>query len=469
MSIERKWKDVPGRPMNSMLSLLDQDTRPIRDSLLEDRNDYVDDQPHFLDKHRYIDPEVTRQEVERIWTKTWQMACREEEIPEVGDNIIYEVVDKQVIVVRAAPNEIRAFFNVCPHRARMICNTGGNVTNFRCPFHGLSWKLDGSIQHVPFQWDFPGVSDEDWSMFSVKVARWQGFVMINMDPDSMSFEDYIGGLGEHVNEWDFENRYIALHISQMVRANWKINIEATLEDFHIMATHPQALPFIPWGSSQYLANKDMPHWSRLLFGMAVPSFAADASTEQKTLNALKDTYGGVLPGEEELWIVPPGGTARKQLADISRKRSSAMANGKDFSQAADTEMIDNWVYPVFPNIYIWGGASNFFYRYLPWKDDPEMSTMEIYFLLPLPEGMPRPAPAKMVLHGPDMKFSDLPELANAAGEFWDQDLTNLEWVQRGLKTLPRDSIRLANYNESQIRHFHRTYDMYMSGNPPKAK
>jgi phenylpropionate dioxygenase-like ring-hydroxylating dioxygenase large terminal subunit len=455
--------------MQSMLSFLEQDTRAVRDNLLEDHNDYLGEKPHFLDKARYLSPDVHALEVERLWTKVWQMACREEEIPNVGDHLIYEVVDKQIIVVRSASDEIRAFFNACPHRARMICNTSGNVTHFRCPFHGLAWQLDGSVKHVPFPWDFPGVTDEDWTMFSVKIARWQGFVMINMDPDAMSFDDYIAGLRKHVDAWDFENRYIALHIKQMVRANWKLNIEATLEDYHIMATHPQALPFIPWGSSQYMANKDTPHWSRLLFGMGVPSFMAqEGANDQKTLDALKAQYGA-LPGEEAAWVVPSGGSARTQLAEINRKRNSKMANGKDFSQAADTEMIDNWVYPVFPNTYIWGGSSNYFYRYLPWKDDPEMSTMEIYFLLPLPEGMPRPAPAKMVLHGPDQKFSDMPELAGPVGEFWDQDLTNIEWVQRGLKTLPKDGVRLANYNESQIRHFHRTYDMYMSGNPPKAK
>jgi phenylpropionate dioxygenase-like ring-hydroxylating dioxygenase large terminal subunit len=329
--------------------------------------------------------------------------------------------------------------------------------------------LDGSVHSVPFPWDFPGVTNQDWAMFSVKVARWQGFVFINMDPNSVAFEDYIAGLPEHVAAWDYENRYIALHVKQMVRANWKINVEATLEDFHVMATHPQSLPFVPWGAAQYLAKKDTPHWSRLLFGMATPSFMArEGKDEQKTLNSMKHQYG-VLPGEEPDWIVPPGRTAREQMAEINRKRYSKMANGKDFSQVSDTEMIDNWVYPVFPNAYIWGGYSNLFYRYLPWKDDPEMSTMEIYFLLPLPEGLPRPAPAETILLTPDQKFSDVPELAGPIGEFWDQDLTNIEWVQRGLKSLPRDGVRLANYNESQLRHFHRTYDMYMSGNPPKSK
>lgn len=471
MSIEKKWKTVVGQPTPTMLDLLKQDTRPIRENLLSDYNDYLENKVHRLDKARYLDPEVHQREIDLLWTKTWQMACREEQIPEVGDYILYEIADKSIIVARSAENEVRAFFNACPHRARMICNDeieAGHVSHFRCPFHGISWKLDGSLHNIPFRWDFPGVSDEDVAMFQVKVARWQGFVFINMDPDCIPFEDYIKGLAEEVEPWDFENRYLVLHVGQLIRANWKVTIEAFLEDYHILGTHPQALPFIPWGGSQYNASKDIPHWSRLLFGNGVPSFMArDQSNEQKTLEAVKGQYG-VLAGEEDAWTVPEGMTARQRMAEIMRARQTAMANGKDFSQVPDTEMVDNWVYSVFPNIFIWGGYANFFYRWRPWKNDPEMTLMEILFLNPLPEGMPRPAPAKMQLMGPDQKFSDVPELAGPAGEFWDQDLTNIEWVQRGLKTTPADGVLLSNYNESQLRHFHRTLDMYMEGKPPKG-
>ena len=78
-----------------------------------------------------------------MWSHTWQMACRVEQIPNVGDHVVYEVADKSLIVMRSAPTEIKAFFNVCLHRGRILRETGGHVSNLRCKFHGFTWRLDG--------------------------------------------------------------------------------------------------------------------------------------------------------------------------------------------------------------------------------------------------------------------------------------------------------------------------------------
>jgi Rieske 2Fe-2S family protein len=66
-------------------------------------------------KERYFDPDFYRAEVERLWPRVWQMACRLEEIPEPHDFVEYEILDQSVIVVRGDDTEVRAFHNACRH------------------------------------------------------------------------------------------------------------------------------------------------------------------------------------------------------------------------------------------------------------------------------------------------------------------------------------------------------------------
>ena len=85
------------------------------------------------------------------------MACREEEIPQVGDTLVYDIVDASLLIVRTAPDEIRAFHNSCLHRGTQLRAGPGHVAELRCPFHGFTWNLDGSFREMPCSWDFPHV------------------------------------------------------------------------------------------------------------------------------------------------------------------------------------------------------------------------------------------------------------------------------------------------------------------------
>lgn len=90
-----------------------------------------------------------------MWKRVWQMACREEDIPEVGDTLVYEICDISLLVVRTSESEIKTYYNACLHRGRQLREFDGNAQELRCPFHGFCWNLDGSLKQVPCEWDFP--------------------------------------------------------------------------------------------------------------------------------------------------------------------------------------------------------------------------------------------------------------------------------------------------------------------------
>src|SRR5271154_4522780 len=101
-------------PSESYEDILERDTRPVPDHLREKEVREIGTYP--VAASRYYVPAFFQREIERVWSRVWQMACREEEIPNPGDYQIYENVGKSLIVTRTAPDEIKAFYNTCLHR-----------------------------------------------------------------------------------------------------------------------------------------------------------------------------------------------------------------------------------------------------------------------------------------------------------------------------------------------------------------
>jgi phenylpropionate dioxygenase-like ring-hydroxylating dioxygenase large terminal subunit len=126
----------------------------------------------FVPKDAYLSREFLELEKERLWPKVWLMACRLEEIPNVGDYLVFDIADDSVVIVRSAADRIEAFHNVCPHRGRRLVNDTGRIGQFVCRFHGWKFNLDGSNHEVIDRDDWKGaLSDEDVSLRRVSVAR----------------------------------------------------------------------------------------------------------------------------------------------------------------------------------------------------------------------------------------------------------------------------------------------------------
>ena len=113
----------PRSPGISYQELLDADTRPVPSVLREVSPPKLD--LTSVPRSRYVSQAFHDLEMERVWRRVWQVACREEQIPEVGDHVVYEIGDHSIIVVRSAPGRIQAFQNVCLHRGRLLREMGG--------------------------------------------------------------------------------------------------------------------------------------------------------------------------------------------------------------------------------------------------------------------------------------------------------------------------------------------------------
>ena len=134
--------DRPDRyPGISYTDMLAADTRRVPDYLIQESNQELGDAP--LSPDRYISAEFKAREDELMWPNVWQFAAREEDMPDAGDTVVYEIGDKSFLLIRQADDSIRAFYNVCLHRGRKLKLESGKSINLRCPFHGFTWSNNG--------------------------------------------------------------------------------------------------------------------------------------------------------------------------------------------------------------------------------------------------------------------------------------------------------------------------------------
>lgn len=151
----------------SYQSLLDQDSHPVPDIMRVQSP--MPPGPTVVPADRYFSKAFHELEVEKVWKRVWQMACHEDDIPEVGDYTIHEIAHLSFLVVRTGADAFSAYHNACLHRGRMLKHHDGKrAREFRCAFHGWAWNLDGSLKEVPCHWDFPTVTPEDYSLPGVK-------------------------------------------------------------------------------------------------------------------------------------------------------------------------------------------------------------------------------------------------------------------------------------------------------------
>ncbi|MFF2109390.1 aromatic ring-hydroxylating oxygenase subunit alpha [Rhodococcus koreensis] len=434
-------------PGVSYHDLLAADTQCVPDFLkIESPHDLgTADIPAYF----YFSPEIHELEKEKIWRKTWQFACREELIPHVGDTEIYDIAGISILLVRTGPREIKGYYNACLHRGRQLREEPGTVRELRCQFHGFCWALDGSLAHVPAQWDFPQIEPEKFGLPGVQVDMWGGFVFINMDPDAEPLLDYLGELPAQFERWDFENRYTQAHVEKVLPCNWKVAQEAFMESFHVVTTHPQLLQGIGDANSQY------DYWNNVSRAITPRGTPSPHLIVQPTEQEIFDSMMGLGLEDAPIKTLPDDVRARTVIADATRKAMGDML-GDRAQSLSDTECVDTFFYTVFPNFHPWGAYNRTCYRFKPHGDDPETCIMECLVLSPF-QGE-RPAPAKVRRMGLDETFVDADELGTLARVFF-QDEYNVGWVQKGLHTLVENKpgVTFGAYQETKIRHF---YDLY---------
>jgi len=438
-------------------ALIEADSREVGAGL-RTRGNYLPQQKK-IPLHRYHSMEYAALEKERLWKRVWQFACREEDIPNVGDRVPYTVGDLSFVVVRSGPREFRAFYNTCLHRGTRLCDGAGSGASLRCPFHAWEWHLDGSLKNIPSRWDFGQVKNAEYHLPEAKVGTWGGFIFINPDPSAPPLEPSLGVLPEFFEDCPAEDRFTAFHIRKRVRANWKVTLEAFLESYHVVETHSDSLTFTGDASTQYdIWEEGVSHISRLITPLAIPSpHLGDGASATAAVDRAYEVFAMAMPGVPVPKFDPNSTlSGRAQVAEWRRQMLGA-GLGRDLARWPDVAMLDSIQYFMFPNFCPWYGEGlPLIYQFLPYGTDPNESLMSVRLTAPLPgAGAPRPPAAPIMELDFDEPFSSRPEIGLLSLIF-DQDMSNLPRIQAGIRGADpnRAEATLGRYQEQRIQHFH---------------
>lgn len=222
----------------------------------------------------YTDPAQFEAERERVFRRAWLMVGRVERIPKAGDFFVKElaILKTSIIVARSEDGRVRAFHNVCAHRANIVEHRAcGNAKRFVCRYHSWGYNNAGDLAHVPDEAGFFNLDKKKCGLTPVTVEVWEGWIFINMAPaPEVSLQEFLGPMGDAMAGIEYQNPDHPIVLRGEFKANWKAVAENFSEAYHIASIHPRTLgplytgqpnPFSrPLSANLYGAHRSLSLW-----------------------------------------------------------------------------------------------------------------------------------------------------------------------------------------------------------------
>jgi glycine betaine catabolism A len=201
----------------------------------------------LLPGRAYHDPAIADFERSEWFRRDWVIVGREADAEAPGTYFLTTVADDPLIVVRGRDVELRAFHNVCRHRGTAVVEEPcGKAVRFQCPYHAWIYDLDGTLVRAKHTEDLDDFDFESYSLAPVRLATWQGFVFVSLDPDALPLEAWLCDLVPHLSRFDFARLRVAHEETYEIDANWKFVAENYSECYHCPGIHPQLNKLTPY-------------------------------------------------------------------------------------------------------------------------------------------------------------------------------------------------------------------------------
>jgi phenylpropionate dioxygenase-like ring-hydroxylating dioxygenase large terminal subunit len=420
--------------------------------------------PELIPSQRYYDPAFFALENEKVWPHVWQMACRLEEIPELGDYVEYTILDKSVIIVNTR-NGVKAFHNACRHRGVRLATGPGNCKSagFICPFHGWRWNTEGENTFVFGKQVFsPELLDKaEINLVPCRIDFWAGCAFINFDNDAPGLRESLGPVADRLDARNVDKLKMDWWFGTVLPTNWKLAMEAFQEGYHTMKTHPQLHRLSALGNA-YGNDADAPLLNRGLSGKQTVNMHVDflARLGSGMGGMVHDSEVAVLEGLRDMEVPddPLEATmafyarAHEEVTKDGLARGAPMFDIAKVMQEVEFHAVE-FMFPHFFLLPFLGAMSS--YRIRPLT--AETCLFEIWSLVLRPEGEAYDTPKQPTILPYDSP--DFPEIPR-------QDYYNLPLQQLGLHAEGFKFMRLSKDSEGMISNYQRLIDGYIAGLDP---
>jgi choline monooxygenase len=187
----------------------------------------------------YVDPRIADLERVSVFSKTWQLVARTEQVKTAGQFVATTVASEPIVVIRGHDGALRAFYNVCRHHAAaVVTEPCGQASLLHCPYHGWNYGLDGSLKGMP---EFEGVENFDRAqngLVPIRVETWECFVFVNLDHHAVPLADFLGGLIKRLAPLGIGKLHHFDRRTYNIHCNWKVFVDNYLDGgYHIPHLH----------------------------------------------------------------------------------------------------------------------------------------------------------------------------------------------------------------------------------------
>jgi nitrite reductase/ring-hydroxylating ferredoxin subunit len=438
-------------------------------------------EPVTFGPEAYLSEDYARAECDKLWRRVWQQVGRLEEIPEVGDFLSYDILDDSILIVRTAPDRLRAYYNVCSHRGRRLVDTPkgakracGRKQHFVCGFHAWRYDLEGRCTHVPDKELWNGaLTDERTRLGEVEVDTWGGWIWINMDSDCEPLRAYLEPAATMLDPFELQNMRPRWRRWLVFDCNWKVAMEAFAETYHVPATHPEFMrfgDFRGWARVQGLHSNigyDAPkgldeNQAKLRLGAGEDPRVSTAvmqvyTWEQVNTNTTQTLVDAALRLVDEL---PEGTPADKVLKHwLESARRDDAARGVIWPTVDPAHVgRSGTAWQIFPNFQIGHAVNNALcYGARPYGYDPSRCIFEVAVYELYPKGKE-----------PNAEWEHTPVDDPRWGSVLPQDFANMAAVQQGMKARGFRGPQPNPYRERSVANLHRNLARYMGTGAPRA-
>jgi phenylpropionate dioxygenase-like ring-hydroxylating dioxygenase large terminal subunit len=437
-------------------------------------------EPLTIGVEAYLSEEYARAERDKLWAKVWQQAGRVEELAKVGDFLTYDILDDSLIVVRTAPDTIRAYYNVCSHRGRPLVDTPpgardarGRRRGFVCGFHGWRYNLEGQCTRVALGEDWPsGLTEDTIRLKEVKVDTWGGWIWINLDPDCEPLRDYLEPAATLLDPFQLQNMRFRWRRWLVFDCNWKTALEAFMETYHVQQTHPEFMTygsFLGWSRAQgkhsnigYDAPKGLDeNQAKLRLGSGADPRVSTADLQNFTWeNANTNTTQTLVDAANRLVDELPEGTPADVVLRhwLDSARRDDAARGVIWPTVAPEDIgRSGTAWQIFPNFQIGHALNNMLcYSARPYGYDPDKCIFEAAVYELFPPGQE-----------PETEWLYTPVGDPAWRTVLPQDFSNMAAVQQGMKARGFSGPKPNPYRERSIVNLHHNLATYMGTGAPR--
>ncbi len=227
----------------------------------------------------------------RIIGRTWQWICHAEKLREPGSYVAEHVAGMPVVAVRDRTGALRAFYNVCQHRAHHLVAGEGTVASLVCPYHAWSYDLTGQLRAARHTGHLDDFDPGDICLDAVQVEEFGGFVYVNLDPEAAPLAAQSGDLGAEIARWapDVDALTFAHRLTYEIRSNWKNVVDNFLECYHCHVAH-----------EDFVSLVDMDTYEVTTHGI----YSSHMAEAGKTANTAYDVSGATVTDHAVWWLWP---------------------------------------------------------------------------------------------------------------------------------------------------------------------